>query len=160
MKSNLAQTGVLFKDVGPLGLVWGMRSTFKNGVPCRCEGSLLRGTSGSRLHSLLRCHCWRVSMSHDGSQSPAVEISHQQDRPRPGEGNRVCGTPKCQWAFPFFWTLHWRNPSSWGLTVSSMVPFPHKRASFILKHETWGISWKWHFYSVNIWQERYCVEQT
>lgn len=78
----------------------------------------------------------------------------------PGKATESVGTLKCQWAFPFFWTLHWRNPSSWEFTVSSMVPLPHKQASFILKHEAWGISWKWHFYSVNVREERYCVEQT
>lgn len=154
MKSNLAQTGVLFKNVGPLGLVWGMRSTFKNGVPCRCEGSLWRGTSGLRLRSegflcLMTAHkvrLWKFPISKTDQG--------------PGKATESVGTLKCQWAFPFFWTLHWRNPSSWGFTVSSMVPFPHKRASFILKHEAWGISWKWYFYSVDLRQEGYCVEQT
>lgn len=39
MKRNLVQTGTLFKDVDPLELVWRMRSIFKKGVPCRCEGA-------------------------------------------------------------------------------------------------------------------------
>ena len=36
MKSSLAQTGILFKHVESRELVWGIRSTFRNGVPHRC----------------------------------------------------------------------------------------------------------------------------